>query len=464
MAMTRFDPREKFADRLWTREQVLTKVAPLPDWLDGPCSLRLNGSWLMICDDVKKACWNEPLPELGDYDGLIRAFNAMPIEPGCESPFGRSWNVNHKRQGYDDRQWPHDGDLWHGSVVRKHCFAKDALTGEEVLADAVYVWEKRSPWCLFLYDRFTKEANHLHARRFGSGVHERLVAVHGQYELDGQPRYDDRQWTDQERRDAQWTANMIAAMRGEGVVPYEPAAIPDIQLNIEALKAPDEHVDLGQYLDMPTEPPEDSWNRLQREYAHKIPACFTRDVDLSIFAPAARHQLESILANGARVCLEEFDFGNQLKVGWAWIAGSDGDVRRMTAFLHPYSDGWDVKREPEMADKLVWPFPPYEPKQAGEDWEIWSKRRNGFIRVGRDAPRKEGANPVHAPPDDLKYWPKCAKCDKPADFYEMESQDMGALYKIRVHHHGKVHVIEKGAMEIACLRGPLEAFTDGWDK
>lgn len=71
---------------------------------------------------------------------------------------------------------------------------------------------------------------------------------------------------------------------------------------------------------------------------------------------------------------------------------------------------------------------------------------------------------MHAPPDDLKHWPKCAKCDKPADFYEMESQGMGALYKIRVHHHGKVHVIEKGAMEIACLRGPLEAFTDGWDK
>lgn len=321
MAMTRFDPREKFADRLWTREQVATMVEPLPEWLSGPCRLSLNGSWLIICDHVKTACWNEPLPEFGDYDGLIRAFNAMPIEPGCESLFGRSENVNHKRQGYDDRQWTPEEIAALKSECAKPYEPNMIPRIWQTKQEAEDAKNKRTRAVL---DRLAGPWKNLDEKPVPTGPGHGEVFINGTLDLRG--------------------------------VDVRPGRI--------ELKASDEHVDLSQYLDIPTEQPEDIWNRLQREYAHKIPACFTRNVDLSIFAPAARHQLEFMLANGAKVCLEEFDYGNQLKVRWAWIAGADGEVRSQMAFLHWYPDGWDMKREPEKPEPMVWPFPPYEPKQA----------------------------------------------------------------------------------------------------
>lgn len=376
MAMTRFDPREKFADRLWTREQVLHWFTEdtLPGRGSGPYHVNFGRDWFRITDAIAGAAMThrfKPGPIIGgrdvqadDLQKLSRAMNAMPIEPGCESPFGRPENVNHKRQGYDHRQWSPE----------EIAMAKTAPPDPSA-SPIPGMWERRRK----IQDSINAEKK---------AALQRLLAEPPRplkFENSGMARYIDEGISEE-------------MLRPDG---------PPVPMQS------DEHVDLSQYLDIPTEQSE---------------------------------VLVVIEVNGNP---HEFKMPYQ---------PSGAELRAMRAA---------IMLDEAKADKLVWPFPPYQPKQAGEDWEIWSKRRNGFIRVGRDAPRKEGANPVHAPPDDLKYWPKCAQCDKPADFYEMEAQDMGALryaYKIRVHHHGKVHVIEKIAGEIACLRGPLEAFTDGWDK
>lgn len=465
LPMRNDEPLERFADRRWTLDQMLVMLTPgtLPAEFKGPFRLEISGYYLIVSCDKAGSQHAEPLPiyRREEANGLIRAFNAMPIEPGCEpeSPFGRPENVNHKRQGYDDRQWTPEEVAMADRFLLPSKEAQDAvnkrraemvshlrlqrmLTGRQLndalfltlKDDRIYTVQKKVGGYSICEIGSALEEVHL-----TPGAHERIKNLpEAKVDLQGMARKAIGAELGQQLDDA-----MAEIFKECGVTPEmledkgPPRTGRAILARQQALRG------------ARAVPAKDSWDRLQREYAHKIPPCFTKDVDLSIFAPDAREWIKFLFDNGARVSIETFDYGKQLKVGWAWIASTDGEVRRMVEFLRPSPEGWDRKRETP---------------QKGEDWEIWSKRLNRFIRVGRDAPRKEGVNPVHAPPDDLKYWPKCAQCDAPADFYEMEALDMGAQYKIRVHHHGKVHVIEKPAMALACMKEPLLAFEKGWDK
>lgn len=406
MAMTRFDPREKFADRLWTREQVLTKVAPLPEWLSGPCRLSLNGSWLMICDDVKKACWNEPLPEFGDYNGLIRAFNAMPIEPGCEpeSPFGRPENVNHKRQGYDDRQWTPEevamakttpaepGNSFIPRLWQAKQEAEDAKN-RRVRAVLESLAAKPGPW---------KNADEKPAPTFS--------AAQGAVQINGKVL--DMQGVVLKKSDPQVDLQGMARKAiGEELAQQCDDAMAEIFK--ECGVTPEMLEDKG--------PPRTGREILVRQQALRGDRMPDLEVDLE--------ELRLELSRGDQVV-------------------------DLSQYIEPFHPTW----------------PP--PKQKGEDWEIWSKRRNAFIRVGRDAPRTEVKMQKAADP--LTKVPHCAQCKKPILDYDAKwADDKLAVVEVVARCHGKTHRKEvTGIVSYLPMSGevslvldkPIEMFEQGWDK